>query len=637
MRVLVGLLAVACAAALPLGRGGGKRGDSVSVVGEGEGQTPIPYSGANADSANKAAAKAVADQEAVEVAKAREEADQNVEMSNKMADMPTDQVSNIIDGMTAAQRPIDVMVSQYKSLHYSADTTLSGVARAQEQERRIAHSERAMKAAEKQHSAMLQGASVGKIPTIAGLKAAVKTTIDANMKEAVGQLPFGGQPTWDDILPSVNDYTGKSKGQSKVAAASGDMVLKSEKQMLTERQKAVAHKEKKLAEEKKMLKGQMLNVAEAANNLQEKFQNEEDQTDRKATKKVQRAAMAVMQARKVEAQVGVKVMQEKAREQMLKQALTNAVADKFRMKRALVAKAAMGLKVASMQNKNQVQGLQHMAQAKIKALATASTKIAQQLFEARRKIKQQAAKIRFLKSKLVLEHRRALRKESQIADRIKSKEDSFWSKQMDTQRAQTTRDEGSMNQRVQSAVKQSAKVSNEAMHDEKRMQKKLVGLKSMKAEAKVTEAVKVHKSDSELTKDNTRLHKENADLHEQLGLWQKKAAQFASAQEGQRNANKRLVHLIHKVSREREDSDKAAAAASADANIVKAQLRNVKSKLDFPKNFTKPGSKETHGEKQEIDSLLKTPTLGKGPETKGAAKPESSKVIGNAKVKVGEP
>ena len=109
------------------------------------------------------------------------------------------------------------------------------------------------------------------------------------------------------------------------------------------------------------------------------------------------------------------------------------------------------------------------------------------------------------------------------------------------------------------------------------------------------------------------------------------------AQEGQKNANKRLVRLIHKVSREREDSDKVAAAASADADMAKAQLRNVKSKLDFPKNFTKPGSKETPAEKREINSLLKTPTEGKASKTKAAAVPAPSKVIGNAEVKVGKP
>lgn len=347
--------------------------------------------------------------------------------------------------------------------------------------------------------------------------------------------------------------------------------------------------------------------------------------------------MAVMEARKVESQAGVKVVQERAREQMLKRALTNAVVDKFRMKKAMVAKAALGMKMAGVATKAKFGHLKHLAQAKIKAMATASTKIAKQLFEARRKIKQQNAKIRFLKSKLVLEHRRALRRESQIADNIKKKEDSFWSKQMDTLRAQTAKDEGRMNTKVQSAVKQSAKVSKEAMLDEKRMQKKFMGLKSMTAGAKAIEAVKVHKNDAQITEDNIRLKKENAELHEQLGVWQKKAAEFASAQEGQKNANKRLVRLIHKVSREREDSDKVAAAASADADMAKAQLRNVKSKLDFPKNFTKPGSKETPAEKREINSLLKTPTEGKASKTKAAAVPAPSKVIGNAEVKVGKP
>lgn len=233
----------------------------------------------------------------------------------------------------------------------------------------------------------------------------------------------------------------------------------------------------------------------------------------------------------------------------------------------------------------------------------------------------------------MLDHKRALRKESQIADSIKKKEDSFWSKQMNTVRSQAAKEEGSLNNKVQSAVTQSAKVSNEAMHDEKLMQKKLMGLKSMKAEAKVVEAVKVHKNDAEITEDNVRLQKENADLHEQLGVWQKKAAQFASAQEGQKNANKRLVRLIHKVSREREDSDKVAQAATAKADLANAKLGDRKRKL----NFTKPGSKETS--KETINGRIKTSTLGKlGPsKTKGVTKTKPGGLMGRAAVNVAKP
>jgi len=163
----------------------------------------------------------VAEQEQVEALKAREEADANVELSEKIS--VARNVEDAIGGLSNAERPIDIMARQYKSLQYAPDTTPAGIARAEEQERRIGQSEKHMKSVEKQKSSMLQDDSIGKMPTLAGLRAAVKTTIDANMKEAVGDLPWSGGPSWDDILPTVNQFKGKE--QPQVAAPTASVVL----------------------------------------------------------------------------------------------------------------------------------------------------------------------------------------------------------------------------------------------------------------------------------------------------------------------------------------------------------------------------------------------------------------------------
>merc|ERR1712159_722256 len=102
------------------------------------------------------------------------------------------------------------------------------------------------------------------------------------------------------------------------------------------------------------------------------------------------------------------------------------------------------------------------------------------------------------------------------------------------------------------------------MKDEKAMEKKTMGMTGIRVQAEKQLAAKPQKNDSEITDDNIRLHKENADLHEQLHTWQQKAAHFAAAEEGQKNANKRLVALVHKTAREREDSDKLAQKANAE-------------------------------------------------------------------------
>jgi hypothetical protein len=125
---------------------------------------------------------------------------------------------------------------------------------------------------------MLQGkASEGeggeKIPTLEGMRQAIKTTIDANMNEALERLPYQGEPAWDSILPTESDFhhtTGKAPTSNDPAKD----VSSAQETMLTQRQISIAHKEKLLAEEKEMLKQQMLNVAAAANHLENKFQQQ---------------------------------------------------------------------------------------------------------------------------------------------------------------------------------------------------------------------------------------------------------------------------------------------------------------------------------------------------------------------------
>lgn len=599
-------LLVMCASALPLDAAGGDdQGSPLSLVGEteGAGAAPnVPYRGAaQAATANKAALAAEMKEHEMNVQAAQREAAEDEEVSKQVESMSSGDVGKYIDDMQASQRPIDVMAKQYASLAIKPSDTRKALAAAEVNEARVATQEAAMKKAA-QKSDMLDRGVGGKLPSLEGMKVAIKTTIDANMKEAMGDMTYPGEPSWDSILPTEENFhaTPEKKDRKEAPAA---VAAQAEQAMLTQRQTAIAHKEKLLSEEKQMLKGQMLNVAEAANNLQNKFQEEEDKTRYKAQKSVHQAQIEMHEAQEEKAEAGVDTFKEKQREGLLKKALTRAVTDKMRLQRASASQAAQMKVAAESQEAHDIRALKQMSQGNIKSMAAAATKIAKQLFEAKRTIKRDQATISYLKSKMVLQQRQNVRRQGQIANAVEKKESAFWNKQMSNLRTQNAQSEGALNNKVSTAVAQSTKATETAIRDEKRIAGNSQNVAG-KLQAAMKEQKEEEQTDSELARKNKRLTREYADLKHEASVWRSKAAKLGAENEGHRNANAKLIALVHKISRQREDAEKKTVSVAAQLDVAKAKLRSFEGQFKV--------SADPAAAKQQYNNLMSTPCFGEG-------------------------
>jgi len=576
----------------------------VSLVGEAEGQDPqgsqVPVRGAEQAQANAEARQINAD----EREQAKSEADKRVQDSKKWdkkaAGMTTKDLDQAMTEMDADKQPIDVMAHRYKALKVTASTTSKSVAAAEAHEDRVSAMEVTMKQRADKNNKMLEAHTNKKIPTYAGLQKSIETTIQANMEEAFKGMPYPGGNTWDQILPSEDKFQSDLPGNPKnaldrnVPKGPSPERIAAENKMLTQRQNAVAQQEKGLAMEKEMLKGQMLKVAKAADHLQEKFENEEEEVKLGAQKKVHNAAFALEEAMREKTQAKNDALDAEQKSAEMETSLAKAVGGKMRV--AAVAKHEMEeMKQSSLIAESvAVQKLKKLAQTKIHAMARTATKVATQLLRAKEQIKRDNARIRYLKSKVLLQDRRNRRKQDQLAHDIETKESRFWNKQLSDVEKRALAEKNKLADDLMHSEGQAANVSASVLASQQAMQNMQMPLEAQAIARKMAD--KNQRRIEELESKNEKLETKLKNTERELDKTRGKAAMQAAVLIGKDKANKNLVQLIDKVNNKRREAEQA---ALSNAKTVEEDHQRI---VDDEANLNSADVNATG-----IDALLATP------------------------------
>jgi hypothetical protein len=602
--LLLGLVATAGALPLAPSARGTARGAPVSLVGETEGQDPdvvqVPVRGPEQAEANAAALKIDKDMQEQAREEAKERVKHSREFSKSAAKMTTRGMDSTLSSMDDDKRPIDVMTGKYKALSPERDelATPKSVADAEAHEEHIAHMEKAMKAKEKETSGMLETSGNQKIPTMEGLRQAIDTTIRANMKSEVAKMPYAGMKSWDDVLPMdqrFNDLPGSPIQGDKKSTAQD--TIDAESKMLTERQDAVANQEKKLAEEKQLLKGQMVKVAQAANHMQDKFQDEEDGVKQKAQKKVHDAAFAMDQAMREKTLAEDDINKAKAQGGELKGELTDALKAKIMVEKAAQHDMETVKHDASLAESIALQKLKKLSQTKIHAMANAASKIAKQLFEARDQSKRDQAEIKYLKSKIYLQDRRNQREQEKIATRIERKESKFWNGQLSVVEKDSNKEKLNLKEQLTKAEEQEAKVARSALNSQKAMQQMKLPLDAAALAKKIS--FKDREQIKKLTKENSVLKAKVQELEKSVMRAERGQMKMGSMLHGKDEANAKLLSLIKSVNKKKEEAETAAEQNAAQVEIDEQRIADQKGHLDVA-NMTA----------SSYNRLLETPCSG---------------------------
>lgn len=464
-----------------------------------------------------------------------------------------------------------------------------------------------MKQTAQQHKKMLESHTNKKIPTLEGMEQTIKTTIDANMKEQLKDMPYGGIQGWEDVLPSEDAFYKPWKGNAEFSegtAKKGDSKetmahdeIEAENAMLSQRQSAIANQEKQVEIEKDMLKGQMAKVVVAANHMQDEVADQEHDTELKAQKKVHDAAFAINEAMQISKRAHMSTLQEKAENTDLKYSLRKAIAQK-----ALTAKAAAHeeaeLKDAmSLSESRHIQALKKMAQTHIHAMSRAASKIAKRLFVAQEQVEADKARIKYLESKVVLLGKQDERQREELARNIEKKESSFWNQQLTQVEHQASASNQKMQKSVLKAEQNAAHVTSSALHSQQAMQAMKMPLEAQKLADKLNS--KDSKKVKQMTEENVKLKERVKMLEDKLQRAGKLAANQEATLIGKDKANKALRTLIGQVNDQKQQAEDAALNNAAQVEIEHQKV--VDQKEDLSAEPTK----------KDMDELLSTPCEGK--------------------------
>lgn len=497
------------------------------------------------------------------------------------------------------------MAGRYKALAPPKDhlATPKSVAEAEAHEEHVAAMERQMKAKEKEQSNMLESGSNSKIPTLEGLRQAIDTTIRANMKEEIAKMPYKGMKSWDDVLPmeqQFSDFEAGGKNAGVAAEAKKETTqdtIKAESNMLTERQDAVANQEKTVASEKQMLKGQMVKVAQAANNLQDKFQDEEDEVKKKAQEKVHDASFAMDEAMREKTMAETDIKKSQLMNKEMKASLIKTVKSKMLIEAAAKHDLEKVKHEASLSESIALKRLKKLAQTKIHAMAKAASKIAKQLFLARDEGNRDKAEIKYLRSKILLQDKRNQRAQEKLARRIEAKESKFWNQQLTVAEKDANKEKLNLKQQLTKAEEEEAKVARSAVKSQTAMSAMKMPLAAQDLAKRMT--FKARKSIKTLTTENELLKSKVAELEDDLMRAKRGSLKMKSTLQGVDMANVQLLKLVKKVNEKKQDAETAAEQNAQKVEIDEQRLADRKGHLDTA-NVTSA----------EFDRLLETPCSG---------------------------
>lgn len=598
-------------AALPLGHHG-SRGSSVSLVGEGQGQEPlgtdpvsaVPVRGPEQAQANSDALKMQLAAQENARREVEERARNAAEISKAAGRASTESIDRALAEMDRDKKPIDVMAEKYHTLGVTTKSTPESVRDAEEHAQRVSTMEKDMKIAAKKTNKMAEEHTKKNVPSLEGMQTAIKTTIDANMKEQLKDMPYAGDPDWSDVLPSEDGFYKPWKNNAdlepKKGASEEQSEMKAENEMLTQRQNAIANQEKHIEMEKDMLKGQMVKVMGAANHFQDKVLDEEDHEKAAAQKKVHDAAFAMNQAMRMAQHARVEEFETIKKQAAIKKDLVDAVKSRMSMEKAAQHELGQLKRDFSMKEHHDLHTLKRIAQTRIHAMASATQKIAKQLFEAKDQIKTDHSRIKYLKSKIVLMGRQYARQSEELASNIEKKESSFWNAQMTQEEKDALKRQNKLKGELSKANSEAAKVTKGALDSQKAMEAMKLPLEAKKIAAQLENDDK--KTIQEMT-DKTAKQKVKIDMLESsLENLRAKYEKQNAVLESKDKANKDLVALVGKVNVEKQEAQEAAESNAAQVQIEHQKVVDDKENLDVAPN----------GAIRDYDTLLTTACHGAG-------------------------
>jgi len=590
---------VAVCSALPVSQTGG---EATELGADPSGGGQVPIRGVEENDANKAAEKVVKNaQRQQEEAQAKRDAEARA-LSRKENKLSTQDLDNELEGMDKGKRPIDVMSQKYKSLAYKPSSTPKSVLAAEAYANKVSSSEKKMKDKSLKKSRTFERYTHMKVPTLAGMKLAIKSTIDANMKQSLGALPFKGSEAWESVLPTkqtIKKWENDAAHSVPVTAQQPEAVAaKAEEQMLTQRQKAIARQEQKLAEEKVVEQKKMVKVASSENAFESKVMSRAQSVQLAAQKRMHTAMFALKQAAKDEAEIRHDKAEESTKVKRLKTALKDSILQNMAMGKVAKSKIALVRHHASRAEHTEIKRLKKLAQTRIQAMATTAQQIAKKEIAGKEQLKADKSKIRYLSSKVKLQRRQDRRDRSKLRKSIEKKKSIYWRGEIKAVRHRLQMQNKNVGLRLQAAQKEEAEIAKRALKSQNMIQKLKMPLeaKTLADKLRGRDAKQVKK----LTTQNAKLQTALEALKDKLKASQRSSISQSMVLAGKKRANKKLVKLIKDVNHDRETAEKAAAETDFKNHELVTKIKKDKEKMvDSAKS-----------PRQALHELMSTPCHG---------------------------
>jgi len=578
-------------------------GDVVSLAAEDAAPaSKTPVRGKQEAAANKAAVKIEKENRKNAEAAAAKRAAASESEAKELDKMTTRDLDNKLDSMDADKQPIDVMAEKYKSLHVKQESTPKSVLAAQANAKRVSAMERKMKKKNLAKSKVFEKYTRMKIPTLAGMKLAIKTTVNANMKQAVGDLPYKGAAAWGTVLPNAMTVK-KWENAATPAGAKAPSKGAVENKMLSQRQASIDRQEKKLAQEKAAMKAQMVNVAKAANKFESKTMSREKNVSVAAQKKVHDAQLAVDLSLNKARRAKDAAYAEQLKLHQMKRSLARAVASRLSTKKAAESEIRDMKHEQRLAESRTLRRLKKLFETRIKAMAKGAQVLARQKMQAQTKQKTLEAKLRYVKSKLKLQDRQDRRQRVQEKKLYMAKTTKMWQNRIKRTKRLAALEEKQLQTELTASQRQAAIIAKHAVKNQHVMQRLAIPLRAQQLAAKLQNQNTAQIS--RLTKTNSKMRTKIQDLVTKLNAFKKIQIRQKVVIGSEKKANKKLVGVVRKVDARREAADKTARNKRVDLQVARENLSSLKSKFAVEKEMS--GMTTTQ---QQVAHLLSTPCHG---------------------------
>lgn len=283
-------------------------------------------------------------------------------------------------------------------------------------------------------------------------------------------------------------------------------------------------------------------VANAANAFESKVLNKERKIQVEAQKKVHDAMFALDRARDNSRRSKNLQYQELLKVRRLKQALTRAVIAQKSTEKAAQAQANHWKRLGRKRESIAIQRLQVLFKKRFAAMARGAQKLAVRAIKAQKRAATDAAKIRYLKSKLKLQARQDKRARHAEMQKLRKDQTRLWTHRVKDAREASMRQEKITKARLRAEQAQGAQIAKRALKNQQLLRK--MQLPAQMSTVVNRLQVKNKQRLKALTKQNAQMKARIATLVGKLNSFHKLQVHQEVALQGKERANEKLLGVI---------------------------------------------------------------------------------------------